>query len=102
MTHEPRFEAHPARSRSPRIGGRGEGDDRGFDSPGDGSPFPECRAGRVTGAQQQFWRGYMPVMLLVHHVKYGLSQANYFLTGPTIVDKSNVEQVAALVEQGYR
>ena len=52
--------------------------------------------------QQQFWRGYMPVMLLVHHIKYGLLQANYFLTGPTIVDVSNVEQVAALVEQGYR
>lgn len=52
--------------------------------------------------QQQFWRGYMPVLLLTHHIKYGLLQANYFLTGPTIVDASNVEQVAALVEQGYR
>lgn len=52
--------------------------------------------------QQQFWRGYMPVLLLTHQVKYGLLQANYFLTGPTIVDKSNVEQVATLVEQGYR
>ncbi|MCP4380839.1 MAG: substrate-binding domain-containing protein [Hyphomicrobiales bacterium] len=52
--------------------------------------------------QQQFWRGYMPVSLLVHNIKYGLLQANYFLTGPTIVDKTNVEQVAELVEQGYR
>jgi len=52
--------------------------------------------------QQQFWRGYMPVLLLTHHIKYGLLQANYFLTGPTIVDASNVEQVATLVEQGYR
>ena len=38
--------------------------------------------------QQQFWRGYMPVLLLTHYIKYGLIEANYFLTGPTIVDKS--------------
>lgn len=52
--------------------------------------------------QQQFWRGYMPVLLLAHFKKYGLIEGNYFLTGPTIVDASNVEQVATLVEQGYR
>jgi simple sugar transport system substrate-binding protein len=52
--------------------------------------------------QQQFWRGYMPVLLLTHYLKYGLIEANYFLTGPTIVDKDNVEQVAKLVEAGYR
>jgi len=52
--------------------------------------------------QQQFWRGYMPVVLLTHNIKYGLLQANYFLTGPTIVDASNVEQVASMVEAGYR
>ena len=52
--------------------------------------------------QQQFWRGYMPVLLLTHKIKYGLSQANYFLTGPTIVDKDSVEQVAKMVEAGYR
>jgi len=52
--------------------------------------------------QQQFWRGYMPVLLLTHYIKYGLVEANYFLTGPTIVDKSNVDQVAKLVEEGYR
>jgi len=52
--------------------------------------------------QQQFWRGYMPVLVLTHYIKYGLLEANYFLTGPTIVDKSNVEQVAKLVQEGYR
>ena len=52
--------------------------------------------------QQQFWRGYMPIVLLTHNIKYGLQQANYFLTGPTIVDKDYVEKVAALVEKGYR
>lgn len=52
--------------------------------------------------QQQFWRGYMPVLLLTHYLKYGLIEGNYFLTGPTLVDKSNVEKVQALVTQGYR
>ena len=52
--------------------------------------------------QQQFWRGYMPVLLLTHYLKYGLIEANYFLTGPTIVDSSNVDRVAALVKEGYR
>jgi len=52
--------------------------------------------------QQQFWRGYMPVALLTHNIKYGLQMGNYFLTGPTIVDASNVEKVAAMVEAGYR
>jgi len=52
--------------------------------------------------QQQFWRGYMPVLLLTHYIKYGLIEANYFLTGPTIIDKSNVDHVAQLVAAGYR
>jgi simple sugar transport system substrate-binding protein len=52
--------------------------------------------------QQQFWRGYMPVLLLTHYLRYGLIEGNYFLTGPTIVDKDNVEKVAKLVQAGYR
>jgi simple sugar transport system substrate-binding protein len=52
--------------------------------------------------QQQFWRGYISVLLMVHYLRYGLVQANYFLTGPSVVDKSNVDQVARLVEAGYR
>ena len=44
----------------------------------------------------------MPVLLLTHYIKYGLIEGNYFLTGPTVVDKSNVEQVAKLVKAGYR
>jgi simple sugar transport system substrate-binding protein len=47
--------------------------------------------------QQQYWRGYIPVLLMAHYIKYGLNQANYFLTGPSIVDASNVDQVADLV-----
>jgi simple sugar transport system substrate-binding protein len=52
--------------------------------------------------QQQYWRGYMPVLLMTHYLKYGLIQANSFLTGPAIIDKSNIDQVAKLVSEGYR
>jgi simple sugar transport system substrate-binding protein len=52
--------------------------------------------------QQQYWRGYMPVLLITHYLRYGLVEANYFLTGPTVVDKSNVDRVSKLVEAGYR
>jgi simple sugar transport system substrate-binding protein len=52
--------------------------------------------------QQQFWRGYMPVLLLTHFLKYGLVEANYFLTGPTVVDKTNIDQVSKLVTAGFR
>ncbi|NNH67757.1 substrate-binding domain-containing protein [Rhizobium laguerreae] len=52
--------------------------------------------------QQQFWRGYMPVLLLTHYLKYGLLEGNYFLTGPSVVDKANVEKIQALVNKGYR
>jgi simple sugar transport system substrate-binding protein len=52
--------------------------------------------------QQQFWRGYMPVLLLTHYIRYGLIEANYFLTGPSVVDASNVKRVAVLVKEGYR
>ena len=47
--------------------------------------------------QQQYWRGYIPVLLMAHYIKYGLNQANYFLTGPSVVDATNVDQVADLV-----
>lgn len=52
--------------------------------------------------QQQFWRGYIPVLEITHHLRYGLTQANYFLSGPNIVDRENVDQVLELVEKGYR
>jgi simple sugar transport system substrate-binding protein len=52
--------------------------------------------------QQQYWRGYVPVMLLIHYIRYGLVEANYFLTGPTVVDKTNVERVSKLVQAGFR
>jgi simple sugar transport system substrate-binding protein len=52
--------------------------------------------------QQQYWRGYMPVLLMTHYLKYGLIQSNAFLTGPAIIDKSNIDAVQKLVTEGYR
>jgi simple sugar transport system substrate-binding protein len=52
--------------------------------------------------QQQYWRGYLPVLLLTHYVRYKLAMANNFLTGPNIIDKSNVDAVTNLVSQGIR
>ena len=69
-----------------------------------GETLAAIRDGRQAFAidQQQLWRGYVPVLLLTHYLRYGLLQANHFLTGPSVVDASNVEEVAALVEQGIR
>jgi simple sugar transport system substrate-binding protein len=52
--------------------------------------------------QQGWWRGYISVMEMVHYVRYGLIQSNYFLTGPQIVDKTNADAVAGLAAQGVR
>ncbi len=52
--------------------------------------------------QQGWWRGYISVLELVHYIRYGLIQANYFLTGPQIVDSSNADAVAKLAEAGVR
>src|SRR5436190_11713751 len=49
--------------------------------------------------QQQYWRGYVPVMLLTHYIRYKLVMANNFLTGPNIIDKDNVDAVINLVSQ---
>jgi simple sugar transport system substrate-binding protein len=52
--------------------------------------------------QQAWWRGYIPVLEVVHAIRYGLIQSNYFLTGPSIVDKNNIDQVTDLVAKGFR
>jgi simple sugar transport system substrate-binding protein len=52
--------------------------------------------------QQQYWRGYVPVLLLTHYVRYKLAMANNYLTGPNIIDKSNVDAVTTLVAQAIR
>ena len=52
--------------------------------------------------QQGWWRGYISVLELVHYIRYGLIQSNFFLTGPQIVDKANADAVAGLAAAGVR
>jgi simple sugar transport system substrate-binding protein len=52
--------------------------------------------------QQQYWRGYIPVLLLTQYIRYGLVMADNFMTGPSIVDKSNVQSVIQLVSENIR
>src|SRR6218665_507875 len=52
--------------------------------------------------QQPFWRGYIPVLGITHHLRYGLQQANYFLSGPSIVDAANARAALKLSRDGVR
>ncbi|MDQ3767643.1 MAG: sugar ABC transporter substrate-binding protein [Actinomycetota bacterium] len=52
--------------------------------------------------QQQYLQGYLPVMYLKEYVLHSFLPADDVLTGPYIVDDSNVEEVEATVEQGLR
>lgn len=55
-----------------------------------------------TVEQQQYLQGYLPVGLLVLYNKYGLIPHGDILTGPAIVDKSNVDIVSEMVAKKYR
>ena len=52
--------------------------------------------------QQQYLQGYLPIVFLYLYKKYGLIPHEKVLTGPSIVDKSNVDIVAETVRTGYR
>ncbi|MCD6267711.1 MAG: sugar ABC transporter substrate-binding protein [Thermotogaceae bacterium] len=52
--------------------------------------------------QQQYLQGYLPVIFLYLYKEYGLIPHEKVLTGPSIVDKSNVEIVEKTVKMGYR
>jgi simple sugar transport system substrate-binding protein len=51
--------------------------------------------------QQQYLQGYLPIIALDLYAKYGLVPASDILSGPGIVNKSNVNQVEKLAGQ-YR
>jgi simple sugar transport system substrate-binding protein len=54
-----------------------------------------------TVEQQIYLRGYLPVMLLANYLRYRLMPASDVLTGPSFVDKSNINQLIPLITQGY-
>lgn len=51
---------------------------------------------------QPYLQGYMAVELMYLHILYGFTPATDILTGPAIIDASNVEQVVALSEDQIR
>ena len=52
--------------------------------------------------QQQYLQGYLPIVFLYLYKEYGLIPHEQVLTGPSIVDKSNVDIVEKTVQMGYR
>lgn len=72
----------------------------------DESLITEIKAGNVVSTidQQQFLQSYEPVNWLKLHVEHGfvLAPGVDLLTGPALVDSSNVDLVAEGVEAGYR
>lgn len=55
-----------------------------------------------TVEQQQYLQGYLPIGLLILYNKFGLIPHDDILTGPSIVDRNNVEIVADMVLKKYR
>ncbi len=52
--------------------------------------------------QQQYLQGYLPIQFLVLYKKYGLIPTGNILTGPSIVDKNNIDIVEDLVNKRFR
>jgi len=66
--------------------------------------FKGIKEGSVafTVDQQPFLQGYLTAQWLYLNLRYGLTPPPVIGTGQAIIDKSNVEEVEKLVEQGYR
>lgn len=66
--------------------------------------FERIRSGYTLQAidQQPYLQGYLSVAFLFLNKRFGLSLASDALTGPFIIDVSNVDTIAQLVAQGYR
>jgi simple sugar transport system substrate-binding protein len=52
--------------------------------------------------QQPYYQGFGTIEWLFLHVKYGLTPGGDILTGPGYIDKTNVDQIAQLVKDGFR
>ena len=52
--------------------------------------------------QQPYLQGYLTVVFLYLHRTLGLALASDALTGPFVIDATNVNLVAGLVTEGYR
>lgn len=56
---------------------------------------------RCTVDQQPYIQGFYPVVQLTQYLRYGIKPSDVD-AGASVIDKSNVGQVLALTEQGYR
>jgi simple sugar transport system substrate-binding protein len=52
--------------------------------------------------QQQFMQGYLPIVILNLHKRYGLMPAGTVMTGPGFVTQDNAAQVIDLSAKGIR
>jgi simple sugar transport system substrate-binding protein len=52
--------------------------------------------------QQQYLQGYLPVILLLNYIRYGVMPGANVLTGPGFVTKDNAAKVIAWAKAGYR
>jgi simple sugar transport system substrate-binding protein len=61
------------------------------------------RAGciRATVDQQPYVQGFLPVVMLVHELRYGLRPSDVD-AGAAIIDRTNVDRVEELTRRGYR
>ena len=64
----------------------------------------DVKSGSIDGAvdQQEYLQGYLGVEFLYLNWKYGFIPASDILTGPFIVNKSNVDQISKLFVEGVR
>lgn len=52
--------------------------------------------------QQQYLQGYLPIAILVQHVKFNTMPSGVVQTGPGFVTPDNAAKVIALAKKGYR
>jgi simple sugar transport system substrate-binding protein len=62
----------------------------------------QIKQGNVLGTigQQQYLQGYLPILLLKLNLEHSFTLANDVLTGPFLVDSSNLEEVEQGVKDG--
>ena len=55
----------------------------------------------ATIVQQQYLQGFLPIVFLTLYNRFLLAPASDVLTGPAVVDITNVERVEELIKEGY-
>jgi simple sugar transport system substrate-binding protein len=63
----------------------------------------QIKAGNILGTigQQQYLQGFLPILFLRLNLEHGFTLADDVLTGPFLVDSSNLTEVEAGVKDGF-